>query len=63
MFRALRSFRKQGIQAVPSACHYSAHPFDWDVRQFLPSTTAFQQHERAFHEWLGFAWYWVNGYL
>ena len=63
MFRALRSFRKQGIEAVPSACHYRSIRFEWAVWRFLPSATAFQYHEQTIHEWLGFAWYWVRGYL
>jgi uncharacterized SAM-binding protein YcdF (DUF218 family) len=63
MFRALRSFRKQGIQAVPSACHHSATEFEWTVMDFLPSANAVRNHQRAFHEWLGCAWYWVRGYL
>jgi uncharacterized SAM-binding protein YcdF (DUF218 family) len=63
MFRALRSFRNQGIQAVPSACHHSATEFEWTVMDFLPSANAVRNHQRAFHEWLGCAWYWVRGYL
>jgi uncharacterized SAM-binding protein YcdF (DUF218 family) len=63
MFRALRSFRNQGIQAVPSACHHAATQFEWTVWDFLPSAGAVQDHERTFHEWLGSAWYWVRGYL
>ena len=34
MFRALRSFRKQGIQAVPSACHHRATQFEWTLWDF-----------------------------
>jgi uncharacterized SAM-binding protein YcdF (DUF218 family) len=63
MFRALRSFRKQGIEAVPSACAHRATQFEWGVFDFLPSANAVQNHERTFHEWLGFAWYWFRGYL
>jgi uncharacterized SAM-binding protein YcdF (DUF218 family) len=63
MFRALRSFRKQGIQAVPSACHHLATQFEWTVFDFLPSADAVQNHQQTFHEWLGFVWYWVRGYL
>jgi uncharacterized SAM-binding protein YcdF (DUF218 family) len=63
MFRALRCFRKQGIAAVPSACHHRATEFDWSLGDFLPSSGAVENHERSFHEWLGFAWYWMRGYL
>jgi uncharacterized SAM-binding protein YcdF (DUF218 family) len=63
MFRALRSFRKQGIAVVPSACHHLATEFEWTVGDFLPSASAVQNHQRTLHEWIGFAWYWVRGYL
>ena len=63
MFRALRSFRKQGIAAVPSACAHRATQFGWGLFAFLPSANAVQNHERTFHEWLGVAWYWFRGYL
>jgi uncharacterized SAM-binding protein YcdF (DUF218 family) len=63
MFRALHSFRKHGILAVPSACHHGATEFEWSVWGFLPSVGAVQGHQRAFHEWLGSAWYWIRGYL
>jgi uncharacterized SAM-binding protein YcdF (DUF218 family) len=63
MFRALRSFRKQGISAIPSACSHDATEFEWTVWDFLPSAGAVQDHRRTFHEWLGSAWYWVRGYL
>jgi uncharacterized SAM-binding protein YcdF (DUF218 family) len=63
MFRALRSFRKQGIAAVPSACHHDATEFDWSAWDFLPSAGAVRRHQRVFHEWIGLAWYWVRGYL
>jgi uncharacterized SAM-binding protein YcdF (DUF218 family) len=63
MFRALRSFRNQGISAVPSACRHDAVAFEWTIWDFLPSTSAVGEHQRTFHEWLGFAWYWIKGYL
>jgi uncharacterized SAM-binding protein YcdF (DUF218 family) len=63
MFRAMRSFRKQGIDAVPSACAHRATQFGWGLFDFLPSANAVQNQERTLHEWLGFAWYWFRGYL
>jgi uncharacterized SAM-binding protein YcdF (DUF218 family) len=61
MFRALRSFRKQGIVAVPSACHHRATEFGWTIWDILPSAGAVGNHQRALHEWLGFVWYWAKG--
>jgi uncharacterized SAM-binding protein YcdF (DUF218 family) len=63
MFRAMRSFRKQGIDAVPSACAHRATQFEWGVFDFLPSPNAVQNHERTMHEWLGITFYWLRGYL
>jgi uncharacterized SAM-binding protein YcdF (DUF218 family) len=63
MFRALRSFWKQGIAAVPSACAHHATQFPWGLFDFLPSANAVQNQQRTIHEWLGVAWYWVRGYL
>jgi uncharacterized SAM-binding protein YcdF (DUF218 family) len=63
MFRALRAFHRQGIPAVPSACHHEATAFDWDVRSFLPSAAAVYVQRKTLHEWLGTAWYWAMGYL
>jgi uncharacterized SAM-binding protein YcdF (DUF218 family) len=63
MFRALRTFHKQGILAVPSACHHGATEFEWSLWDFLPSPGAVQVHHRTLHEWIGCAWYWAMGYL
>jgi uncharacterized SAM-binding protein YcdF (DUF218 family) len=63
MFRALHSFRKQAIQAMPSACHHRATEFEWTIGNFLPSASAVQKQQRAFHEWIGSAWYGLKGYL
>jgi uncharacterized SAM-binding protein YcdF (DUF218 family) len=63
MARAVRSFRKQGIQVVPSTCHHLATQFEWTVWDFLPSAGAVRNHQRALHEWLGYAWYRIKGYV
>ncbi len=63
MLRAVRSFRRQGIEAVPSACAHRATQFEWGVLDFLPSPNAVQNHERTLHELLGLVWYWFRGYL
>lgn len=63
MLRALGCFRKQGIEAVPSACAHRATQFPWGLSDFLPSVNAVPNHELVLHEWLGLAWYWLRGYL
>jgi uncharacterized SAM-binding protein YcdF (DUF218 family) len=61
MFRALRCFRKQGVELVPSPCHYRATEFRASLFAFVPSPSAAQAWQRAGHEWLGTAWYWLKG--
>jgi uncharacterized SAM-binding protein YcdF (DUF218 family) len=63
MMRALRCFHKQGIAAIPAPCHYRTSPFRPTLFTFLPSAGAAQHCQRVWHEWLGMAWYWVQGRL
>ena len=49
MFRALLSFRNQGIEAVPSACAHRATQFDWGLYDFLPSAKSFAGGELHVH--------------
>jgi uncharacterized SAM-binding protein YcdF (DUF218 family) len=60
MFRAERCFRKQGVACVPAPCHYRAR-FKWSPFTFLPSPGAVSGCQRAWHEWLGSGWYWLQG--
>jgi uncharacterized SAM-binding protein YcdF (DUF218 family) len=61
MYRSLRCFRKQGIEAVPSACHHEATEFQWRAREFLPKPWAALNSLRVVHEWLGVVWYSLQG--
>jgi uncharacterized SAM-binding protein YcdF (DUF218 family) len=61
MFRSLRCFRKQGVEAVPAACHHRATQFRCRLGTFLPSPDAAQDCAAVFHEWMGVAWYWLTG--
>jgi uncharacterized SAM-binding protein YcdF (DUF218 family) len=61
MFRALRCFRKQGLEPTPSPCHYHATAFEVSFFAFVPSLGAAGACQRAWHEWLGTAWYWLKG--
>jgi uncharacterized SAM-binding protein YcdF (DUF218 family) len=61
MFRALRCFRRQGLELTPSPCHYRAGRFGPSYTAFVPSLSAVRRSERAWHEWLGCAWYWLHG--
>jgi uncharacterized SAM-binding protein YcdF (DUF218 family) len=57
MFRAAGCFRKQGVEVAPAACHYRATRLEGSFVDFLPSPGAARGCARAWHEWLGAAWY------
>jgi uncharacterized SAM-binding protein YcdF (DUF218 family) len=59
--RAVRCFRKQGFEVVPSGCHYRATEFKTSLYQFLPGTAGISSTEEAAHEWIGLVWYWFAG--
>lgn len=61
MARSLRCFQKQGIDAVPAACHYQATRFQPTLRAFLPSAAAAQTCLEVAHEWVGMVIYWIRG--
>ena len=61
MRRAVGCFTAQGFQVTPSACDYRARQTPWSIRQFLPSSQGIAEVDRAAHEWLGIAWYWLRG--
>ena len=57
MFRALRCFRKQGVELIPSPCHYRATSYQFSLPGFIPNPRAAVNCNRACHEWLGTVWY------
>jgi uncharacterized SAM-binding protein YcdF (DUF218 family) len=59
--RAARCFQAQGLQVIPSGVRYRAARFDAELNSFLPSPSAAVNNQRVLHEWLGMAWYWLNG--
>jgi uncharacterized SAM-binding protein YcdF (DUF218 family) len=61
MYRSLRCFRKQGIEAVPSSCHHEVTEFEWRAQDFLPKPWAALNTLRVAHEWLGVVWYSLQG--
>ncbi len=61
MFRSLHCFRRQGVEAVPAACHHRATQFRCRLGTFLPSPDAAKDCTAVFHEWLGVTWYWLMG--
>jgi uncharacterized SAM-binding protein YcdF (DUF218 family) len=61
MPRAVRCFRKQGIEPTASPCNLRATRFEGTLSTFLPCPNAAGDSEEAVHEWLGTAWYWLCG--
>jgi uncharacterized SAM-binding protein YcdF (DUF218 family) len=61
LLRAELCFRKQGIAVVPCGCYYRATHFDAALSDFLPNPASMGQLELVVHEWLGLAWYQLNG--
>jgi uncharacterized SAM-binding protein YcdF (DUF218 family) len=59
--RAVRCFRRQGVEVLPSGCWYQASEFRWEAGSFLPHPAAAESSRAVFHEWAGLGWYWLRG--
>jgi uncharacterized SAM-binding protein YcdF (DUF218 family) len=59
--RAVRCFRKQGVDPVPCGCLYRTLNFEGTVKDFLPDPGQTRAAHAALHEWLGLAWYALRG--
>ncbi|MDR3637928.1 MAG: YdcF family protein [Isosphaeraceae bacterium] len=63
MPRSVATFRKQGLDVVPGACHHLATEFRWKLESFVPTPGAARDGMHALHEWLGLAWYRLRGWI
>ena len=64
MYRAYRSFRKQGLEVIPAACGYRSYGSSLhSVVQFLPNWEPIGWNEDSLHEYVGLAWYWLQGWI
>ncbi|HJT78165.1 MAG TPA: YdcF family protein [Gemmataceae bacterium] len=61
LFRAVRCFRKQGLDVVPAPCNFRTGHFQWELGAFLPDPRAAGHVGEVGHEWLGTLWYWCRG--
>jgi len=61
MLRAVRSFRRQGIDVVPAPCGFRYLRFNAQLDSLLPSPSRMMLNEETLHEWLGLAWYAMTG--
>lgn len=62
--RAVRCFRKAGFEAVPAGCNHLAPALSCtSAYDFLPQVNGLALVDTAAHEWLGTAWYFLQGRL
>ncbi|MBS0261873.1 MAG: YdcF family protein [Planctomycetes bacterium] len=61
MDRAVRCFRKQGLDVTAAPCAHETLVCDLGVCHFLPSSIGLAQLTRATHEWQGRIWYRLRG--
>lgn len=63
MPRAVRAFRRQGVEAIPAPCPYQATSHALSAEDLLPDVRAVIRCQEALYEWVGMAWYWVRGWV
>ncbi len=61
MVRAAYCLRQQGIEVVPSPCHFRATHLRFSAFCFVPSPGGAAGFQRVWHEWVGIGWYWCRG--
>ena len=64
MPRALATFRAAGVKAVPSPTDYEVvDKQQTTIMDFLPDAEALEGTTRAMKEYLGYAVYWMRGWI
>ncbi|MFT7232167.1 MAG: uncharacterized SAM-binding protein YcdF (DUF218 family) [Cyclobacteriaceae bacterium] len=62
MPRALRCFKKQGIEVIPYSVDYRAQRIKWDPSMIIPSIESLQIWQTLLKEWMGLLIYRLVGY-
>lgn len=62
MARAVKSFRKAGLEVIPAACAYRQFHLI-TLQRLLPSWEAVAWNEDSLHEALGLLWYRIRGWI
>jgi uncharacterized SAM-binding protein YcdF (DUF218 family) len=62
MRRALATFRRAGLDAVP-AIAVSPVAFESPIRRWVPTQQALEFSQEVVHEYVGLAWYRLRGWL
>ncbi len=64
MPRALASFRKAGVRAIPAPTLFATAGADtWSLGAWIPNADALSASARALHEYLGTIWYRLRGQI
>lgn len=63
MHRAIRCFRKQGLEVIPYPVDYQAGKLLWSPSLFVPTVEGFTVWYKLLHEWLGTIAYQIVGYV
>jgi uncharacterized SAM-binding protein YcdF (DUF218 family) len=59
--RAMRCFRKQGVEPVACGCRYLSMPSNEKMLRFWPHPVALKHLPSVCYEWLALPWYWIRG--
>ncbi len=62
MKRAVLCYQREGLEVIPSGCHYRALRFDFSIQSVYPTPGAAMGVLEATHEWIGLIWYGWNGW-
>ncbi len=63
MPRAVACFEKQGVQVVPFSTEPMSKPLRFSADALIPNPMVLAYWNVLFHEWVGFASYWIMGYV
>ena len=62
--RSIGCFKKVGLDFQPFPAHFIAEKLQWDFYStILPDRKAFENWEMFIKEWIGYAVYWMQGYI
>lgn len=63
MLRAVKCFRRQGLEVTPAPSGYRAVRFASARKDWLLSRANLTDTREALHEWIGLVWYLARGYI
>ncbi|MCM8775710.1 MAG: YdcF family protein [Candidatus Omnitrophica bacterium] len=61
--RAVKTFRKEGMNVIAAPCDYSSEPWDMPWYDYLPNSSAFRIGCSALYEWVGHVIYRLRGWI